>query len=300
MYKFPTMNVSQRLDLFDKLITPILGYCSEVWGYHEACILEKIHLQFLKQMLGVRTKTQNNFVYGEVGRFPLQTYRIVSVIRYWLKIVSLDNRKLSKIIYDIMLQDLDNNPRIKNWASNVQYILQKFGFNHVWLNQVVENNNLFLRIFKQRVKDNFIQNWQSQINDSTRAQTYTLFAEFAFQTYLDKISVVKYRYAFTWLRTSSHRLEIETGRWTKPNSIPRSERKCQHCNILEDEFHFLLECPLYHDFKINYIKRYFWKRPNILKFIELLQSKNTTVVKNLSTYIYKSMNKREHLYYFRS
>ena len=34
--KFPCITVSHKLDLFDKLITAILGYCSEVWGYLEA------------------------------------------------------------------------------------------------------------------------------------------------------------------------------------------------------------------------------------------------------------------------
>ena len=86
--KFPCINVSHKLDLFDKLITPILGYCSEVWDYWEAAQLETVHLQYMKQRLEVRTQTKNNFVYGELGRFPLQTNRIISVIRYWLKVIA--------------------------------------------------------------------------------------------------------------------------------------------------------------------------------------------------------------------
>ena len=80
--KFPCITVSHTYDLFDKLITPILGYCSEVCDYWEAAQLETVHLQYMKQLLGVRTQTKNNFVYGELGRFPLQTNRIISVIRY--------------------------------------------------------------------------------------------------------------------------------------------------------------------------------------------------------------------------
>jgi len=41
-----------------------------------------------------------------------------------------------------------------------------------------------------------------------------MFSEFGFKKYLDIILVAKYRYVFTRLRTSSHRLAIETGRWT--------------------------------------------------------------------------------------
>ena len=85
---------------------------------------------------------------------------------------------------------------------------------------------------------------------------------------------------------ASHRLEIETGRWHKPNRTPVEERKCFYCNSLEDEFHFVLECSLYQELRQEYIKRYFWIRPNIPKFIELLQSENKKIIKNcLFTFI---------------
>ena len=58
----------------------------------------------------------------------------------------------------------------------------------------------------------------------------------------------------TKLRTSSHRLEIEGGRWARPNRIPIDEKKCRACNKLEDGFHFLLECSFYKDLKKQYIK----------------------------------------------
>ena len=54
--------------------------------------------------------------------------------------------------------------------------------------------------------------------------------------YLDIILIAKYRYALTRLRTSSHRLAIETGRWTKPHSTPIFERKCQLGNTLKMSF----------------------------------------------------------------
>ena len=35
---------SHALDLFDKLITPILNYGNEVWGFHKAPVIESVHL----------------------------------------------------------------------------------------------------------------------------------------------------------------------------------------------------------------------------------------------------------------
>ena len=57
------------------------------------------------------------------------------------------------------------------------------------------------------------------------------------QPYLDILTKTKYRKAMSRLKMSSHRLQVESGRWHKPTSIPISERKCTLCNKLEDAFH---------------------------------------------------------------
>ena len=72
---------------------------------------------------------------------------------------------------------------------------------------------------------------------------------------------------------------------TKPNKVPYNERKCQLCNTLEDEFHLLLECPLYHDLRKSLIYKYYWKHPNMIKFIDLLKSENENTLCKLAIYI---------------
>ena len=136
-----------------------------------------------------------------------------------------------------------------------------------------------------------MQTWQTKLNDSTRASTYLVFSEFGFKKYLDIILIAKYRYAFTRLRTSSHRLAIETGRWTKPHSTPRFDRKCQLCNTLEDDTRFFRE------FRVRCIRKYYWKRTKMHKFIDLFKSENSIVVKKCS-YIYtKKYGKRNNVFY---
>ena len=64
LYKFTYISPKHKLDLFDKLISPILNYSSEVWGFIQANSIERVHLQFCKKLLGVKKTTQNDFVYG--------------------------------------------------------------------------------------------------------------------------------------------------------------------------------------------------------------------------------------------
>ena len=83
---FVHLKPSHILDLFDKLISPILNYGSEVWGFVKADNIERVHLQFCKKLLSVKQCTQNDFVYGELGRCSLQLTRYRNIIKYWLEI----------------------------------------------------------------------------------------------------------------------------------------------------------------------------------------------------------------------
>ena len=292
LYKFTHLKPLHVLDLFDKLVSPILNYGSEVWGFHKAPAIESVHLQFCKKLLGVKQSTQNDFIYGELGRITFASQRYISIIRYWLKLVSLNENKYAKCIYNMQIEDMRNNPDKFNWASSVKQLLSKYGFMNVWLSQGVENSNS-LQIFKQRVRDIFIQEWHKRFENSTRARFYVNIANFKHQTYLDNLTVKKFQQNLTRFRVSSHRLEIECGRWTRPEKTPLDNRKCRICNALEDEFHFILECPLYEDLRKQLINKYFWSRPNMPKFTELCMSDSIILQKRLSMYVEKAFKIRK-------
>lgn len=71
-----------------------------------------------------------------------------------------------------MLRDIETKPNInmiKNWASLLKNSLSNLGFLHVWLSQGVGDIKLFIAVLKQRLTDNFLQQWQSRLNDSNGA-----------------------------------------------------------------------------------------------------------------------------------
>ena len=118
---------------------------------------------------------------------------------------------------------------------------------------------MFQNLVKQSLQDHFIQAWNSRLEDSGRANFYTCINSFQFQHYLNFVKVKKYRNASSRLRCSSQRLEIESGRWHRPVRKPVDERKCKNCNVVENEFHFLFECSLYNDLRIQYLDSIFMK-----------------------------------------
>ena len=121
---------------------------------------------------------------------------------------------------------------------------------------------------------------------------YKSAAQFQFQTYLEQINVFKYMQALSKLRMSSHRLAIESGRWARPISPPMNKLKCENCNVLEDEFHFMIECKIFIELRTKYIPKYYWKRSSMYRCIELLNTTNVQLLRNMSQYIYHAFKYR--------
>ena len=130
-----------------------------------------------------------------------------------------DDVKYIKLVNNMLLEDLQRLPEKLSWAKSVKVLLESLEFGHVWLMQGVGDVTMFLNVFKQRLTDYFIQGWNAEISNSSRANTYRLMADFNFKCYLDFITIRMFPYAFTRLRVASHRLEIEAGRLHKPNRI---------------------------------------------------------------------------------
>ena len=128
LYKFTSILPKHKLDLFDKLIAPILNYSCEVWGFIQANAIERVHLQFCKKLLGVKKSTQNDFVYGELGRTNYISKRYAIIIKYWFKILTAPENKYIKLVYNMMLSDLELFPNKVNWVSLVRHLLMSLGF----------------------------------------------------------------------------------------------------------------------------------------------------------------------------
>jgi hypothetical protein len=102
--RFFNMPIPVLMDLFDKCITPIINYGSEIWGFYEAIDIERLQLWFCKLILKVRTSTMNEMVYmyGELGRFPMLLRRKITIVKYWIKLLHCPDNRLFKRIYCAM------------------------------------------------------------------------------------------------------------------------------------------------------------------------------------------------------
>ena len=137
--------------------------------------------------------------------------------------------------------------------------------------------------YKQRLEDQFYQNWNSLVDNSNRSIFYRrVKREFGYNELLDDIDLNLTFWFFKFI-LSNHRLPIEKGRWDK---TPLADRLCTLCyKEVGDEFHFLFNCQYFDLSRKKYIKTYFYKNPSMYKTCELFNSKKTSILTNLCKFI---------------
>ena len=113
--------------------------------------------------------------------------------------------------------------------------------------------------------------------------------EFCYEKYLN-VLFSKARNILAKFRCSAHNQMIGQGRFI---NVERSNRICQFChmNCIEDEYHFLLVCPVYRDLR----QKYYYTWASINKFKLLLTSKSETIIKQLGYYLIHAFQKRSNL-----
>ena len=128
--------------------------------------IDKIHIKFCKNILGVRTQSPNYAVYGDLGRYSLSVIAKERSIKFWLKILAYNN-SLTFNLFQTQIDDLDalaQPGRFKHkrsWAHGIKSLLDNLGFSQMWHNQLIE-------VIRNRIRDHFTQHWYANICNSSK------------------------------------------------------------------------------------------------------------------------------------
>lgn len=120
------------------------------------------------------------------------------------------------------------------------------------------------------------------------------------EPYLYNNKEFKFRNALCRLRTSSHLLEIERGRHSKPK-IDLPLRICKYClkDEIEDEIHFMLGCSLYDDKRFELFNRISEIDPQFLslepaeKFVFIMSSNIPMINVLVSKFVFHNLKIRK-------
>ena len=132
-----------------------------------------------------------------------------------------------------------------------------------------------------------------------KLRTYKKFkSSFSTEVYVSIPHQKKYRSAYAKFRCGVAPIKIETCRYGL-NRLPVAQRLCESCNVIEDEFHVIMNCSMYVDIRSILIRSIctltvdFLNKPQEEQFIELLS--NPLYYKVVSKAMYNILNVRRYV-----
>ena len=285
-----------QFKLFDAVIKPILMYGSDVWGHNKSGIsmIDKVMLRFSRCVLNVKATTSNVMVYGECGVLPPSLYCTVSTMCYMNRLHQMPDNSIVRQVYNELFKL--HQMGFVTWVTGVGELVDTYSIN------IDDSPAKFKSECKRSVFGKFTHAWSEDVQNIQRnpiLRTYCkIKQEFGMETYLELIKNHKYRTAMAQLRTSSHSLAIEYGRYTRPKT-KLEDRCCLFCtHALEDQKHFLVECIVNkteRDILFSKVERLFQNFSSLdgdEKFIFLLNSDDQQVLTWIGKFIYDSFKTR--------
>ena len=275
------------IKLFDHTVLPILTYGSEIFGYENIDILEKVHNEFLRKITKARKSTPIYMLYGELGRYPISVIVKSRMIAYWNRLLTGKTTKLANQIYRFMVND--SNTQYK-WVNQIRNILNNAGRPDLWLQQFEITNNKVHKQIKQLYIDQYKQTWASELTESTKGRTYNSFKNIHdFEKYFKILDMTDSLTMFKF-RTANFKLPVEVGRY---ESVPYQNRTCDLCakDKVGSEEHYIFECESFSEQRSQFLSKSNLNNINSLDLKRLLTLESTKTLKELCKFLKNIMSK---------
>ena len=270
------LTTKSMLKRIDSLVKPVAMYSCQIWLpstkimkeiTRPVCYnipqcaakdaFETTHLKILKWILGVHKKCNNNFCYGDSGRLPWGISAIPQCLRYFDRVSQATagvNCATTLIHHAFQEQKSLDLPWYSTWSK---------------INAQHASTMPSTPFTKEFHKELFITQWASSLNQQSKMLFYRqVKSGFGEEPYLG-LKNKSYRSQIARLRSSSHDLRIEKGRYDR-SSLVQAPKACRFCcnttdgtmeifeslpfselPIIESEDHVLTECPSYHPLRAS-------------------------------------------------
>jgi len=189
----------------------------------------------MRFFLGVHKYTPIDGMLGDMGWCKPHVHRNLGIIRFWNRMIEMDENRLTKRIFNT-----DYSSCHDNWCSKTLKLLQDINSSDsFYLKQTLN-----LTYVENTLIENFKTKWKCDIAKKTKLRTYVTFKkEFETEHYVKHCQIRTNRSIMAQFRLGILPIKIETGRF---KNIPADQRFCETCTPeIENEKHVLLKCTLY-------------------------------------------------------
>jgi hypothetical protein len=152
-------------------------------------------------------------------------------------------------------RELHTDPLIENSRMTREALQSGFDHEHIWCCQVEKlivqyagpgplsiYEELDIQHYSKMFRDSF--RVAALSSESSMSIYYTMFKNtHKYSEYLSQVKNLHLRAMLTRFRSGCHWFQVNEGRYS---DVPKQMRFCPNCpSVVEDEGHFLIECPAY-------------------------------------------------------
>ncbi len=242
-----------------------------------------------------QNKSTNISVLGELGRCPMYYNILNRVIKYYTRLGGIPEMSLLCRVFTV--NKLNDN----RLCNIVRYVEEQ-------LNCTTENidfiNKLYVNTYIGSMKNSLISCFENLFfsfmlsDENKKLCTYKYFKNmFCIEPYLKCIKDPYIRKGLTCFQISAHGLRVETGRYKRIDEENRTYL-IWHSEEIEDEFHFMMECPEYRSLRKEYLYSILLELNNEHKlndrelFVQILTTKHCDFIVNIAKCIQQAIVKR--------
>ena len=239
-----------QVKLFDALVHPVMMYAVEFWGAGDLLKGELagdlVHRTFLRGVLGVRSGTPSMAVLAEAGRYPLRVFAAQMLLRYWNRLVRMEDDRLVKRAFMVsaaLAGSTQCRSRHKSWAGQAAAVLESLGLPCDLAAPAVVDPEKGVSGLQSAYLSSVTDSESSKVQQYLRMRDAVVPETYCMAPYLQAVGGWRQRKRLAQLRTGSHWLAVESGRRAGV-ALPRDQRVCQRCNSgeVDDEAHMVFRC----------------------------------------------------------
>jgi hypothetical protein len=244
--------------LWMSLVRSIIEYGCEIWGNTSSTHLEKIQLDMGKRILRCGSRMSEEVVRGEMGWERQKARSDEMRLRYWAKIIRMEDDRIVKRIYresrnrmekeEVEKRENENIKMTKTWCMYTRNLMRKLKLETEWNLEQVKEEEEWNEIVRERIHEREEKKWRKNCLLKPKLRTYvqlkTKLRTEPFLTVYHRSGIPE----LVKLRGGSNRLRIEQGRYRKETV---EQRICEVCDSkeVENEEHFMLNCHAYRDLR---------------------------------------------------
>ena len=192
--------------MYDAGVRPIHNYGAGVWGQGRYADIDKVYNRAIRYFLGVHPRTPIAGLQGEMGWNSPLLDRQVCLLRYWNKLVTMDDDRLTKKMFNV---DYDAN--ISNWCNDLRQLFVSIDMADTF----VSRSRCDLHLARQKLHGLLQETWHREVLNKPKLRTHIRFKQnYNCEAYLHTYLSRRQRSLFAQLRLGTLPLKIETGRYT--------------------------------------------------------------------------------------